>query len=182
MFKQHQEDHDKRIQEKAMEIEQREQAIKKLNGTIEEKDKEKADLEAQMLKMKDAQLDLEGKFEEDHAATKAYKEEAETLRDQLQGKDEAITHLSNNFLLKSQEQARLLEMHVSFKQRVMQENCFHQQYAAKMVLKSAKAVNLGIAGLVIGNDTLADVTLGFIRERNSLEEYFLVIETKDVVQ
>ena len=51
-----------------------------------------------------------------------------------------------------------------------------------MVLKSAKAVNLGIAGLVIGNDTLADVTLGFVRERNLLEEYFFVIETKDVIQ
>ena len=41
-----------------------------------------------------------------------------------------------------------------------------------MVLKSAKAVNLGIAGLVIGNDTLADVTLGFVRERLRQRQWF----------
>jgi hypothetical protein len=44
---------------------------------------------------------LEAKFEENHNVTKQYKEEAEALRDQLQGKDEAIAHLSNNFLQKS---------------------------------------------------------------------------------
>jgi len=47
-----------------------------------------------------------------------------------------------------------------------------------MVLKSAKAVNLGIAGIVIGNDTMADVSLGFVRDRSLTDEYFLVIETK----
>lgn len=47
-----------------------------------------------------------------------------------------------------------------------------------MVLRSAKAVNLGVAGIVIGNDTMTDVSLGFVRDRNLTDEYFLVIETK----
>ena len=64
---------------------------------------------------------------------------------------------------------------------MMQENCFHKVYAAKMVLKTAKAVSLGLVGLSIGNDTLADVTIGFVRDKSYEEEYFLYIETKDLV-
>ena len=61
----------------------------------------------------------------------------------------------------------------------MQENCFHRHYATKMVLKTAMAVSLGLVGLSIGNDTLADVTIGFMRDKSYEEEFFLVIETKE---
>ena len=64
----------------------------------------------------------------------------------------------------------------------MQENCFHRHYASKMVLKTAMAVSLGLVGLSIGNDTLAEVTIGFLRDKSYEEEFFLVIETKEAIQ
>lgn len=41
------------MQERGLEIEQRDMTIKKLHGTISSKEKEKHDVEASMLKMKD---------------------------------------------------------------------------------------------------------------------------------
>ena len=80
---------------------------------------------------------------------------------------------------KSKELGRLQEMHASFKSRLMQDNCFHRAYAAKFVVRSAKANNLGLVGLSMGTDVHAEVTIGFIRDKALDEEYFMVIETKE---
>ena len=101
------------------------------------------------------------------------------LRDQLQGKDEVIRQLTNNLMTKGKEYSRLLEMHTSFKNKLMRDSCFHRSYAAKFVVKTAKANSLGLVGLSMGNNLHAEVTIGFIRDKSLDEEYFLEIETKE---
>ena len=68
---------------------------------------------------------------------------------------------------KAREHANMSEMINQFKNKLIQENCFHVNYAAKKLKQ----------GLSLKPNE--EVTIGFLRDRTFDEEFFLEIENKD---
>ena len=88
------------------------------------------------------------------------------LTEKLQGKDLAIQTLTQSLLKKASEHEKQAEMMTQFKNKLIQENCFHVQYAATKVK----------SGLIGKSE---EVTIGFMRDKSFEEEFFLQIESKN---
>ena len=78
-----------------------------------------------MLQLKDMKLDFEGKLENIDQKEHILKEEINTLKDHLKGKDLAINQLAGTLMEKGQENENLTEMVTYFKNRIMTESCFN---------------------------------------------------------
>ena len=90
------------------------------------------------------------------------------------GKDQAIGALGKSLLEKANEHEKMSEMFNLFKNKLIQENCFHVNYGAKK-LKQTNSVLKGGQSISV----VQEVTVGFMRDRTFEEEFFLVIESKN---
>ena len=66
-------------------------------------------------------------------------------------------------------------MYTLFKNRLIQENCFHVSYGAKRLKQTNSVLNLKGSQ---GASVIQEVTLSFVRERTFEEEFFLIVESK----
>ena len=143
-------------------IEQNKISIQNKMSELEESNRE-------MLQLKDMKLDFEGKLENIDQKEHGLKQEINTLKDHLKGKDMAINHLSNTLMEKGQENENLTEMVTFFKNKILVENCFHTTFGAQKLE--------GNGMQPIKNNS--ELTIGFIRDQHDEEEFYMEIATKE---
>lgn len=66
------------------------------------------------------------------------------------------------------------EMLNQFKNKLINEGCFHIQYGAKRIVETP--------GVLKNNVNIEDVSISFLRDSTFEEEFFLVIESKEFNQ
>ena len=94
------------------------------------------------------------------------REEIVMLQDVVKGKDTAIQQLSRDVLNTTNENARLSDMVQQFKNQLILENCFKQQFGCKKV-QGSDSIKNG-----------AEITMGFVRDTQDEDEFYLEIVSK----
>ena len=125
-----------------------------------------------ILKMKDDQMDNEARNDRVRDKEKFFEEEMIALKDQLSGKDQAIKVLGQTLMEKASEHEKMSEMFNNFKNKLITENCFHINYGAKR--------HVVMPGVLQNKVNIEEVVISFMRDRTFEEEFFLVIESKEI--
>lgn len=124
--------------------------------------------------MKDAHMDYEASVDKVNDKEKYFKEEMFTLSEQIKGKDQAIQALGQSLMDKAREHEKMSEMLNQFKNRLINEGCFHIQYGAKRIVETP--------GVLKNNLNIEEVAISFMRDSTFEEEFFLVVEQKEFNQ
>ena len=98
---------------------------------IEESKLEADEQAKKLLKMKDEQMDFEARIDKTHDTERYLREDVVALHEKLAGKDQAIAALGKNLMEKAKEHEKMSEMFNLFKNKLIQENCFHTNYGVK---------------------------------------------------
>ena len=120
-----------------------------MKAKVEEKQKEVDEMTTKLLKMKDERMDFEASIDKKHDMEKHLQADAVALQEQLAGKDQAISALGKSLMEKAKEHEKISEMFNLFKNRLIQENCFHTNYGAKKLKQSNSIINLSGGPTVI---------------------------------
>ena len=116
-------------------------------------------------------MDSEASIERVRDKEKMFQEEMITLKEQVQGKDQAITALGQTLMEKATEHEKMSEMFNNFKNKLITENCFHINYGAKR--------HIIMPGVLKNTVNYEEVVISFMRDRTFEEEFFFVIESKE---
>jgi len=152
---------------KALEAEAKDREVARYRLEIEEKQEDVENQRKDMLKMKDDRLDFEARVDQTFVRERSLQEEVVQLREKLGGKDQALAALSQSLMQKALAHQQMSEKYNQFKNKLMQENCFHVNFLATHLAKN----------LLVEQAT--EVTIGFIRDKSFEEEFFMVIECKE---
>lgn len=116
-------------------------------------------------------MDSEASIERVRDKEKMFQEEMIILKEQVQGKDQAITALGQTLMEKATEHEKMSEMFNNFKNKLITENCFHINYGAKR--------HIIMPGVLKNTVNYEEVVISFMRDRTFEEEFFFVIESKE---
>ena len=117
----------------------------------------------------DRRLDIEAKLDESKSRDTTKNDEICSLKDVIQGKDEAIKSLGASMMAGGKENERLAEMVSQLKNKLVTETVFHTSFVA--TLKSSSTTFSGIK-------TNHEVLLSFLRDPEEEEEFFLEVTSK----
>jgi predicted RNase H-like nuclease (RuvC/YqgF family) len=156
------------VELKDVELEEKEQEVQRLRLQVADLKLEVQELNSKALKLKDRFMDFDASVDKHRDRERQFLEEISSLKDQLLGKDQAIKALGQNLLEKGREHELMSEKFNVFKNKLISENCFHTQYAARK-----------IEGRGLLSPKVSEVTIGFMRDPTFEEEFFLVVESKE---
>ena len=139
-----------------------------MTAQIQEKDRAIAVLNDQMLELQDEKLDFQSKLENNDEKEHQLNQEICKLMDTISGKDTAIRQLSEQLIEGEKEKARLSEMIQEMRRKNIIEKSFQNNFAA--VKCSGHSM-----GPIKNNQ---DLTIGFVRDQNDEDEFFLEIVMK----
>lgn len=83
------------------------------------------------MKLKDERLDFEASIDKKIDRQDNITTELQALKEKIEGKDQAISALSQSLMQKAHEHEKMSEMVSQFKNKLIYENCFHQSYGAQ---------------------------------------------------